>query len=81
MVGNETPCSSRSPFTAKLKSINAIVKVVQASVSKAANGKLEFQKKGQAFVNVNEKTANVHYITSVIQKKWGEEYVLVTDDG
>ena len=57
------------------------VKVVQAHVSKSATGKLEFHRLGQAFIDVNESTANVFHITDVIQNKWGDDYVLVTGDG
>ena len=56
------------------------VKVVQAHVSKSATGKLEFHRLGQAFIDVNESTANVFHITDVIQNKC-DDYVLVTGDG
>ena len=31
--------------------------------------------------DVTEATANFHYISSTIQRKWGQEYILVTYDG
>ena len=40
-----------------------------------------FDKVGQAFIDVTESTANVLYITSVVQRKWGKGYKLVTGDG
>ena len=46
-----------------------------------ASGKPEFTLQTQPFVDVTESTANVIYITSAIQSKWGSQYVLVTSDG
>ena len=46
----------------KLQTLN--VKVVQASMKRLANGKCEFVHLGQTFVNINETTANVDYVTS-----------------
>lgn len=69
----------RPVFSGKKLSVN--VKVVQAHVTKSSTGKLEFHRLGQAFIDVNESTANVFHITEAIQNKWGEEYVLVTADG
>ena len=68
-------------FPAAQKSHSVNVKIVQANVTKQANGKLEFLKLGQAFIDVNEATANIYYISAVVQKKWGNEYILVTGDG
>lgn len=68
------------PNSAKSKtSVN--IKVVQANVTKTPGGKFEFHKLGQTFIDVNESSANVFYITGVVEKKWGGEYVLVTSDG
>ena len=39
-----------------------------------------FYKTSQTFVQIDDKTANVHYLTSVVQAKWGRDYVLVTND-
>ena len=63
----------------KLQTAN--VKVVQASLKRLASGKCEFVHLGQTFVNVNEANANVDYITSVVQRRWGSHYILVTADG
>ena len=57
------------------------VKVIQATMKHLPNGKVEFSSIGQTFIDVTDSTANVHYITDVVQKKWGSEYVLVTADG
>ncbi len=45
------------------------------------SGKAEYTPENQVFVDVTEATANLNYITSVVQRKWGEEYSLVTCDG
>ena len=68
------------PVFGTKKPASANVKVVRAHLSRSSNGKPKFAKLGQAFVDVTDVTANVYYITRVIQK-WGEEYVLVTADG
>ena len=33
------------------------------------------------FTSISESTATVPYLSTVIQDKWGEGYVLVTSDG
>lgn len=45
------------------------------------NGKFEFTSTSQAFIDVTDSTANVHYITNVVQKRWGTDFQLVTADG
>ena len=72
--------TSYKPVLASKRPASANVKLVRAHLSRAYNGKPEFIKLGQAFVDVTDATANVYYITRVIQKKWGEEYVLMTGD-
>ena len=62
----------------KTQSIN--VKVIQASVKRLANGKLEFMAHNQTFVDVTEATANVNYVSSAVLRKWGSDYNLVTSD-
>ncbi len=57
------------------------VKIVQASFKRLPNGKPEFSQIGQVFIDISETTANAHYLSSVIQKKWGADHVLVTSDG
>ena len=67
-------------FSAK-KEPTVSVKVVQAQLTRSSSGKAEFQRQGQLFIDVTEATANVPYISSAIQKKWGNDYLLVTVDG
>ena len=57
------------------------VKIIQASVRRLSSGKLEFLPQNQTFVDVTEATANLHYVSSAVQRKWGQEYTLVTSDG
>lgn len=52
------------------------IKIVQAK----GQNKLSFLNEGQMFT---ENTANVPYLSNVVQEKWGmgEDYVMVTSDG
>ena len=73
------PYTSRMPaykaiFSGK-KGASVSVKVVQSSISKLSSGKLDFEKLGQTFIEVNESTANVDFITTCIQRKWGYDYI------
>ena len=71
----------QTQFTASRKAQSTNVKIVQASMKRLPNGKMEFMAQNQTFVDVTEVTANLHYVSSAIQRKWGPEYVLVTSDG
>lgn len=79
---SNTPAVTYKPlFTTKRSGCPSVnVKIVQAHFTKLANGKPEFTKIGQTFVDVTETNTNVYFITDVIQRKWGREYVLVTAD-
>ena len=57
------------------------VKVIQADMVHKENKKVEFHKLGQVFIDVTEGTANINYISSVVQQKFGIDYVVVTADG
>ena len=58
------------------------VKVVKADVNwNFKTNKPSFTPSHQAFIEVQESTATVDYITDEIRKKWGDSYVLVTNDG
>ena len=72
---------SYKPIFSGKKGASVRVKVIYSSISKLLSGKLEFEKLGQTFLEVNESTANVDFITTCIQRKWGYDYVLVTNDG
>ena len=67
---------------------NFSLKITKANMaySSAAAGKgrsygVEFQPIAQIYVEINEQCANVAYIKACLQKKWGNEYTLVTMDG
>jgi hypothetical protein len=68
-------------FTASRKAQSTNIKIVQASMQRLPSCKMEFLAQNQTFVDVTEVTANLHYISSAIQRKWGQEYVIVTSDG
>ena len=75
--------SANRPFFSsnQKKSQTFNVKVVQASLKWLPNGRPEFKQLGQLFVDINEATANVQYVQSVVQNRWGPDYILVTADG
>lgn len=70
----------QTQFSAR-KTQSSNVKIVQASMKHLASGKIEFIPQNQTFVDVTETTANLHYVSSAVQRKWGPEYTLVTSDG
>jgi len=35
----------------------------------------------QTFLWIVESTANLEYVVAIVQKRWGSEYVIVTNDG
>ena len=78
-----TTGSSTRPFVSsnQKKSQTFNVKIVQASLKWLPNGKPEFKQIGQLFIDITEATANIEYVQSVIQNKWGPYYILVTVDG
>ena len=80
-LANEPSTSGTQSVQAIRKTQSINVKVIQASVKRLANGKLEFMPHNQTFVDVTEATANVNYVTSAVQRKWGSDYNLVTSDG
>ena len=80
VTGTTSPYPYR-PFFHRSKSQTVNVKVVRASMKRLASGKCEFANHGQTFVDVTESTSNVNYVRNAVQKRWGEEYTLVTADG
>ena len=57
------------------------VKIVRAKMENSRSGKVEFSQEAQMHVDVTESNANVQYITKEVQQRWGEQYILVTNDG
>ena len=48
---------------------------------KSRGKKPEFQCLSQLYTDIVESTANVDYILTVVQRRWSEDYTLVTNDG
>ena len=65
--------SSPSPVTYNLK-------VIKATMKKRSK-KVTFDPIHQMYLEIKESTANVHYISLAVTKKWGKGYMLVTNDG
>lgn len=80
-LANEPSTSGTQSVPAMRKTQSINVKIIQASVKRLANGKLEFMAHNQTFVDVTEATANVNYVSLAVQRKWGSDYNLVTSDG
>lgn len=79
---NALNCPKPLQSTKRLSAPPAVnVKIVQAKLSFLENNKPEFEANNQTFIEVTEETANVNYILSAIQRKWGESYTVVTSDG
>ena len=57
------------------------LKIVQARMVKSRGKKPEFQCLSQLYTDIVESTANVDCILTVVQRRWGEDYTLVTNDG
>lgn len=51
------------------------------SIIKKSGSRPDFKKLHQAFIKVNDDTANVHYLTYMIRQKWNCDLVLVTPEG
>ena len=76
--------SSSSPFfhsiiaPKRIPSFN--LKVVKAKMHR--NGrKIEFQPVHQTFIELVDSTTNVEHILAIIRRRWGPDYILVTQDG
>ena len=53
--------------------------IVQARMVKSRGKKSEFQCLSQLYTDIVESTAIVVYILTVVQRRWGEDYTLVTN--
>ena len=78
---NEPSTSGLQTQSLTRKNQTSSVEIIQASMKRLANGKADFVPQNQTFVDLCEATANVNYVTSVIQQKWGSDHFLVTSDG
>ena len=68
------------PIFSSKKEQSLKVKIIQAKMKKHS-GRPEFTSMCQTYVTITEATASLDYVTTVIQRKWGSQYVLVTSDG
>ena len=58
------------------------LKVVQATITHiTGKGRPNFQMQGQSFIELCEKTANVGYILTQVQREFGLDHIVVTADG
>ena len=60
-----TPPTHQNVFSSR-KSSSSNVKIVQAVCKRLSNGKMEFSGRNQLFIDVNERTANLDYITLAV---------------
>lgn len=74
--------SSMQPKPLHVKKVNTVnVKIIQAQLCYDTTNKPEFEVKNQTFIEVTEETANINFILAAVQRKWGEAYTIVTNDG
>ena len=57
------------------------VKVIKATMECLRTGKVEFLQEEQMHIDVSESNANVQFVTNEMQRRWGNNYVIVTTDG
>ena len=74
-----TGTPNRPIFTTK-KPLESTVKITKASINRMS-GRVGKEFEAQIFIDIREDTANVTYLNSMIQSKWGSNYVIVTSDG
>ncbi len=79
-LGNSPIFKSVVAHRSRHENQSVTVKIIQATLT-FPNGKANFQKIGQIYIDVVESTATVLYISSVIRAEFGDDYVLVTNDG
>lgn len=73
--GFQSVIQSRRPQSYSLKVIKA--EIIQTRHRK----KIEFKQITQTFIELMDSTANVEYILSVVQRRWGPDFIIVTHDG
>ena len=69
------------PKQAMPKGPTVTVKIIRAKMERSRTGKVECTQEAQLHLDVAESTANVQYVLSEVQQRWGDQYVLVTIDG
>ena len=83
---DQAPSSSNTPCR-QVKSLGnkmyngCTVKVVRARKEICSGGKIEFFPYEATYLDLKPSTANACYIQSEVQKIWGADYVIVSNDG
>ena len=57
------------------------LKIVKATLSSNNSNKPEFTPLEVAYVQISSGTANIQYINDEVQRKWGSNFILVSNDG
>ena len=58
------------------------LKIVKAKMKKGGNRrKVDFESLSQTYIELTESTSNLEHISTIIKRRWGEDYVIVTSDG
>ena len=57
------------------------VKIVKADKKISAVGKADFFPLEAMYIELKASTANISYVRSVVQERWGEKYIVVSYDG
>ena len=55
-------------------------KVVKAE-KRVVSGKVEFTALEVAYIDLNPATATILHVETCVQQKWGEDFVVVSNDG
>ena len=81
-AGPSTSSTTKYKGGLSLKSYSSCtIRVVQATKSKTATGKVEFESLDTIHLNLTTSTANTTHINTQVQKKWGAGYIIVSNDG
>lgn len=76
---SSTPCRAKGLGNKMYN--NCTIKVVRAKKEVNAGGKIEFLPYEATYLELKPSTANASYIQSQVQKIWGAEYSIVSNDG
>jgi len=58
------------------------IKITKAEMKKSSGSKKpEFYATGQTYIELVDATANVEFVMGTIQKRWGNNFVIVSNDG
>ena len=85
--GVHGPSSSLSSTSPTFRSVTAAhkkaynIKIIRASMISTTGRAANFKILGQTFLEIVDSTANLEYVEAIVQKRWGSEYVIVTNDG